>query len=152
MKTERAPAYAEAYRVWEQCGRVIVAAARALGVSERTVRRRLARYRSTCGTGSDATAAAIAPVSARPGRSLAEWEAKYDRADMVPRRIEAALAQLGECWEYEIEFMRRAQISSSDLARYRDRYLDHVVYVRAERRRVWVGSAEAAKKMREMLI
>lgn len=151
MKTDQPDACAETYRAWERCGRVIVATARALGVSERTVRRRLARYRSAGGE-SDAKAAAIAPASARPGRSFAEWEAKYDRADVVPRRIEAALAQLGEQWEYELEFLRRAGVSTTQLARHRDRYLDHIVYLRAERKRVWVGSVETAKRMREMLL
>jgi hypothetical protein len=87
----------------------------------------------------------------KPGRSLADWKATYDKDTIVPSKVRAALKELGQSWEYESEFVRRAGVSYADLNGYRDAFADYIVTIRAESKRVWAGSVEFAQALREVL-
>lgn len=91
-------------------------------------------------------------------KTLADFRA--DHFKDVPANITRALAELRkigpEHYEYELEFMRRSKISSTELGRYRRDFLDYVVVVGRCRgtsgahnpRRVWFGDSKVAAKMR----
>lgn len=89
--------------------------------------------------------------SNRTGKSLAEFREAYDRDYIVPRKVREALNALGDSWEYEAEFVRRAGVSFADLGRYRDQFAEHVVVLNRDSRRAWAGTVALAAKMREML-
>jgi hypothetical protein len=60
--------------------------------------------------------------------------------------------KLGDGWQYEVEFLRFAGLSTTDLAAYREEFIEHTVNVGGRTpRRVWVGTKAAAQKMRAML-
>lgn len=88
------------------------------------------------------------------GKSLADFQAVYDRNYIVPKKIRDALEKLGpDGWENEIEFIKLAQISVTEMARYREQFAAHVVEVRAHgsvQKRVWAGSAKFAAHLREL--
>lgn len=88
-------------------------------------------------------------------KSLADFKSAHDKSFIVPTKIKAALAALGpDAWEYEVDFIRIAGISSQDVAKYRSQFEDHLVTVKnkaREDRRVWAGSKALAAKMREMV-
>jgi hypothetical protein len=86
------------------------------------------------------------------GRSLDEFANLHDKATIVPRKIRDALTQLGDSWEYETDFMRRAGLSPTDLARYREPFLDHCVMVPGRNpKRAWAGTLKFAAKLRGRL-
>ena len=89
------------------------------------------------------------------GRSLDEFRAAHDKSFIVPKRIRDALNQLGDSWEYEIEFLRRCNLGTNELAEYRDQFeADHVVLVSSRShstKRIWVGSKELAETLRQMV-
>src|SRR5574343_470547 len=100
---------------------------------------------------SKSKAAASAAKPAGAGKSLQDFRAEHDKSFIVPSRIRAALAKLGDGWLYEVEFLRLAQLSTTDLATYRDDFADHTVSVGGRTpRRIWVGTVAMAKQMREM--
>lgn len=85
------------------------------------------------------------------GKTLADFRAEHDKSYIVPKRIRDALAKLGEGWLYEVEFLRVAGLSTTDLAAYRDEFTEHTVTVGGRTtKRIWVGDKSLAKKMREM--
>lgn len=124
------------------------AAARAVGMAKSTLQGRIKgvtpRMAST-----GKSAARTEPR--KPGRSLADWKATYDKDTIVPSKVRAALKELGQSWEYESEFVRRAGVSYADLNGYRDAFADYIVTIRAESKRVWAGSVEFAQALREVL-
>jgi hypothetical protein len=93
------------------------------------------------------------PVTApmpKGGRSLSEFRNTYDKSTIVPAKIKAALKALGaQGWEYEVQFVRMAGISPSDLGNFRDMFADHIVALKD--RRAWAGSTKTATAMKEML-
>lgn len=118
------------------------AAAKALGVPRTTLVGWLA------GTKPAPRAAEGAP---KTGKSLGEFRNLYDKATIVPKRIDAALKALGGGWDYEIGFAKLAGVSMADLGHFRDQYAAHVVQLNRDSRRAWAGSAATAQKMRTML-
>ncbi len=84
-------------------------------------------------------------------KNLSEFREKYDRSYYVPRKIKAALQELGHGWEYELEFSRLAGVSLQDIAAVRDQFHEYVVAVERGGRRVWTGSKKTAEEMRKML-
>ena len=84
------------------------------------------------------------------GRTIAEFRASHDKNYIVPRKIAAALAVLGEGWEYEQKFSQLAGVSLAELAAYRSAFEDHVVLVDRSKR-LWAGTRSMAQKMREMV-
>ena len=91
------------------------------------------------------------PKSSGAGRSLANFRSTYDKDTIIPAKIQAALTDLGESWEYESEFVRRLGIGYADLGNYRDRFADHIVFIRRDSKRVWAGTVQLAVKLKEML-
>lgn len=85
------------------------------------------------------------------GKSLEEFRQTHDKGFIVPQRVRAALETLGDSWLYESEFAKLANVSSSDLAVFRDRFADFIVVVRRDGKRVWAGTKALAKKLRGMV-
>jgi len=115
------------------------AAAKALGIARSTLDSRL-----------KARPSAALP-SATVGKTLADFRAKHDKDYIVPAKIRAALKTLGNGWEYEVDFLRLAQVSTTDLALYRDQFTDFWLVVDRSGKRVWSGSKTLAQEMREMI-
>ena len=91
-----------------------------------------------------------APEKPKPaGKSLAEFRAAHDKAFIVPQKIREGLKKLGGGWEYEVNFLKLAGLSTTDLANHRDAFTDHIVLVERTKR-VWCGTKELAAKLREM--
>lgn len=112
-------------------------AAKAMQIAESTLRKRIHK----------ATAAPV--VSKR--KTLSDFRAVYDKDFVVPKKIKAALKALTPSgWEYEVPFARSAGVNLADLSNYRDMFSPYIVNLR-DSRRVWVGSTNAAKQMREMV-
>lgn len=102
-----------------------------------------------------AAAAKKAETAISKGKSLEEFRSAYDKNYIVPKRIKDALDKLGESWEYEIEFIKLAGISITDLARFREQFEAHIVPVKvsnggSHRKNVWAGTTAFAAKLREM--
>jgi hypothetical protein len=84
------------------------------------------------------------------GRSLSEFRNTYDKSTIVPSKLKAAIKALGsQGWEYEVQFIRMAGVSPSDVGNFRDEFAEYIVATRD--RRVWAGSVKTAQQMREML-
>jgi hypothetical protein len=138
----------EARRLIEQHGSQRKAA-QAAGVTRRAIRWAVER-----GDNTRPVAARRAVRASKPGRTvgrtLAEFRQTYDKETIVPSRVDAAVAALGDGWLYEVEFAKHAGVSLSDLGMFRDKYSRHVVSVR-EGRRVWFGNPKNAEEARRML-
>ena len=96
------------------------------------------------------------PVKVQPpvkssGRTLDDFRSVYDKDTIIPAKIRAALAELGESWEYESEFVRRAGLSYADLSAYRPMFEAHCIHIRRDDKRAWAGSPQFANRLREML-
>lgn len=86
------------------------------------------------------------------GRSLDEFRAAHDKNYIVPQKIKAALAKIGDGWEYEIEFLKLAGLSTTDLAMFREQFSDFTVATPGKNpKRIWAGTKELARKLREMV-
>lgn len=126
------------------------AAAKALGVNPSTVSRKINGRRSDVRRSVPAPAA----VAGVKGRSLEAFRAEFDKGTIIPTKIRAALAALGDGWLYETEFAQAAGVSLNDLGHWRDEFAAHVLIARApgrSERRVWAGTVAAATQMRAML-
>jgi hypothetical protein len=82
-------------------------------------------------------------------KSVDQFRDLYDKDTIIPRKIEAGIASLGDGWVYESEFSRLAEVSHSQLSTYREGYLDHVV--QTPDKKIWVGDVKIAQKMRELV-
>jgi hypothetical protein len=121
-------------------------AAAALGVGRRTIRTALAGGKNPI-----PAPAKPAPAAHVKGvRSLAEFKQTYDQETIVPTRVNAALKELGAGWLYEVEFAKLANVTTTQLSMFRDRYAEHIVSVR-DSRRIWVGRKATADEMRRMI-
>jgi hypothetical protein len=93
--------------------------------------------------------AAIKKASAK-GRTEDEFSALYDKSVIVPRKIKAALAALGESWEPEVDFLRRCGLSTTDFSRFREPFMAHSVTTTGTNpKRIWAGTVKFAAKLRE---
>jgi hypothetical protein len=99
----------------------------------------------------------MAPVKPKspktPGRSMTDFQGTHDKNVVIPAKIKAALAAIGEEWRYEQEFLKEAGISINDLGRFRDQFDGHMVVVRtrdSKAKSVWFGTTANADKAREM--
>lgn len=94
------------------------------------------------------------PPKTAGGKDLESFRAAHDKAYILPRRIQAALAALGDSWEYEVEFLKRSGVATSDIGAYREQFQDHWMEVRSGNRnvkRVWCGTVKFAEKLRATL-
>jgi len=129
----------------------ITEAAEKLGIPRSTLQNRLHNY-PNLGTGKKALPARKITVAKPSKKSLADFQATYDKDVIVPTKIEAAIAALGEeGWEYETAFAKLAGVGLTDLSNYRDQFSDYIVLIRRDSKRAWAGSVETAQAMREML-
>jgi hypothetical protein len=94
-----------------------------------------------------------APKSpAKPGKSIDDFRASHDKNFIVPLKIREALKKIGDGWEYESDLMKIAGLSTTDLARFRDQFEDHIVVTSGKsQKRVWCGTAKLAAQLREMV-
>ena len=103
----------------------IKAAARAIGIAESTFRGRLkgapVAHRVTPRA---APLVATAPIKSR---SLEAFRAEFDKGTIVPGKVRAALAALGDGWLFETEFAQAAGVSLNDLGHYRDEFAPHIL-------------------------
>lgn len=118
------------------------AAARALGISRSTLQHRLKLMPKEM-PGQSAPARTV-------GRSLAEFRSSHDKAFIIPQKIRAGLAALGDGWEYEMAFAKLAGVSLGDLSAFRSIFEAHLVVVERTKR-AWAGKASTAEKMRSMV-
>lgn len=89
-------------------------------------------------------------------KTVADFRSLYDPSVVVPSRIKSALDQLAqegpEQWEYEADFLKRANVTPVQLNSYRDQFAAHYVEAPAQGRRtgirVWFGTVKAAKAAR----
>lgn len=86
------------------------------------------------------------------GKSVEDFRKNHDRNYIVPEKIRAGIAQIGDGWVYESEFLKLASLSTTDLATFRDQFEDFwVVADKSSKKRVWCGSEEFAAQLREMV-
>lgn len=89
-------------------------------------------------------------------KTLNDFRAAHDRNVIVPSKIRAALEVMvkegPENWTYEADLLKRAAISTTDLAMFRDQFEAHIVEAAGSSgrnaKRVWFGSAKVAAKLR----
>lgn len=132
----------------------IRAAAAASGLKYTTFRDRMKGGRAGIRERRAGTAVPAATASRVKARSLEAFRHEFDKDTIVPARIRAALAALGEGWLFEVEFAQAAGVSLNDLGHYRDEFAAHHLVARSPgkaERRVWAGTPEAAAAMRAML-
>jgi hypothetical protein len=117
-------------------------AARALGINESSLRRKIeSQERQT-----------TKPGDAKKVKKLAEFKSLYDKDTIVPAKIKEGLKALGaDGWEYESQFAKDCCVSLADIGTYRDLFADHIVPLRREGKRVWAGSRKLAEQMRSMV-
>lgn len=102
-------------------------------------------------TAKKAKNAKSAPPEKSAGRTVLDFRAEHDKSYIVPKRIRDALQKLGNSWEYEVGFLRLAGLSTTDLATYRDEFSEYLVLVGGRNpKRIWAGTVELAKQLREM--
>ena len=87
------------------------------------------------------------------GKNLADFRAAHDPNVIVPAKIKKALADMlaegKETWEYETDLMRRANVSTTDLARFRPMFEAHIVETNGRNsKRVWFASVKVAEEAR----
>ncbi len=87
------------------------------------------------------------------GKNLADYRAAHDPNVRVPAKIKKALADMlaegKETWEYETDLMRRANVSTTDLARFRPMFEEHIVETGGRNsKRVWFASVKVAEEAR----
>ncbi len=86
-------------------------------------------------------------TSSIPGRTLADFKNTYDANIVVPAKIEAALARIGSEYRTALEFQKEADVSMTELARFRDQYEEYIAVVKtkdSKPRDMWFGTIEAA--------
>jgi hypothetical protein len=91
-------------------------------------------------------------VAKLSGKDIDSFRQLHDKNFKVPRQIKAALAELGDAWEYEGEFIKRCGVSVTDFAHFRDQFSDHWLEAKTTSRntkRVWCGTKKFADKLRE---
>lgn len=89
-------------------------------------------------------------------KTIADFRSAHDPNVIVPNKIRAALAAMlkegAEQWEYELEFIKRAGISNTQMGQFREQFADYVVEAAASSgragKRVWFADAKVAKKLR----
>ena len=90
-------------------------------------------------------------------RTVADFRAAHDPNVIVPAKIKNALAAMlkehAEMWEYEGDFIRRAQVSQTQIGQFREQFASHVVETpstsKHSTRRVWFADPKVAKSVRE---
>jgi hypothetical protein len=82
------------------------------------------------------------------GFDLDTLKKKHDKRFIIPGRIEAALAKLGDNGMYEAEFLKLADVSKYDIPPFREDFIDHIAFVDKKTKRVWIGNKKKAAEFR----
>ena len=130
----------EAHKAFDKYGSAR-AAARALGVHHSTITKRLRK---------DAMGKKQKALQST-GKSKADFRDLYDKDYIVPKKISDGLKELGKSWEYEMEFIKQIGVSVSDISKYREMFSDHVIVIKRDNKKVWVGDKSLASELREMI-
>lgn len=95
---------------------------------------------------------AVCGATEKHVKKASDFRALFHKGTIVPSKIKAAISAMapGE-WKYESEFAHDAQISASDIAKYREPFADNIVYIQRESKRVWAKTASLATELRGML-
>jgi hypothetical protein len=102
-------------------------------------------------------AAKVTKPVAKPKKNLDAFRATHDRNVTVPNKIRAGLDALAkaegpEAWEYEADFVKRAQISQTDLGQFRSNFEDHIVETKGRvSKRVWFADVTTAATARDAI-
>jgi hypothetical protein len=99
----------------------------------------------------------VAKVVSAPAQGIDDFRATYDKNVIVPNKIKAGLEKLlalradGTAWATDVNFLKTAGLSTTDLARFREQFVEFQVNVGTDRQPkwVWFGSKKAAAKARE---
>lgn len=88
-----------------------------------------------------------------PGKTLADFRAAHDKNVIIPTKLRKVLSDMEaehqENWTYEADLIKRAGISQTDMAAFRDQFADHIVETSGKTsKRVWFASAKVAAKVR----
>jgi hypothetical protein len=94
-------------------------------------------------------------AAAKKPTNLADFKAQFDPTVVIPNKIKAALASLlkegKEAWEFEQDFLKRANLAPPHLAQYRTDFEKHIVRVRERgrnERTVWFADQKVATEAR----
>lgn len=93
-------------------------------------------------------------MAKKTGGDLAAFRKTYDKSLIIPQRFREALAQLGDSWETEGDFVKRVGCSQAEFGQYKEQFAnDHTVEVvmRGARKRVWAGTKKFADKLRDTI-
>lgn len=91
-------------------------------------------------------------VKTKTGRDIAAFRQAHDKSFIVPQKIETALKKLGDSWEYEVAFLKLAELSVTDLAAYRDQFEAHIIVIPGKNsKRAWAGTKDLANKLRQLV-
>ena len=89
------------------------------------------------------------------GRDFGAFRAAHDDSFIVPKKIQDALAQLGNSWVYEQEFIKLCGpgVSQMKFAVYREQFSEFFIEPTGGRdggrnKRIWCGTKAFAAKLR----
>lgn len=94
--------------------------------------------------------------SKKSGRAPEEFQKEHDQSYIVPARVREGLAELGETWEYEADFMKRIGCNAPMLVSYREQFAEFIVDIkpragRSHSKRAWAGTKKLAALLRDMV-
>lgn len=88
------------------------------------------------------------------GRGVDDFRKAYDKSLIIPAKFRDALAQLGDAWETEGEFVKRVGCSQTEFGEYKVAFEGAhsvEVIVKGARKRVWAGTKKFADKLRGIM-
>lgn len=90
-------------------------------------------------------------MAAKPVKNLSSFRAIHDKNVVVPNKIRAGIASLEkehgpEGWEYEMDFIKRCGVSTTDFGAFRDAFDDQVVETTGRNpKKAWFATVRAAR-------
>jgi len=90
-------------------------------------------------------------------RTIADFKAAHDPDTIVPNKIRTALAEIEkvgpEHFEYEVDFLKLAGISTTQIGQYRDQFADYWLITpgtngNKSAKRVYFGNTKIVKKLK----
>lgn len=93
----------------------------------------------------------IKQTSKPKGRSLQEFKSTFDKNTIIPQKIKKALKELGNGWEYENEFIKRAGINYTDLNMFKSEFEDYFIFLTKQHKKIWCGTIEMINQLKELI-